>query len=383
MKRAARYISLFAVLALALMVSLGVRPTLAQSDMVEVRLFDVTMRQVGTATFTQTADGVTIQAEVMGMDPVAGDHGVHIHEMGVCEPPFTSAGGHWNPTNEGHGIDNGPHRGDLPNMAFYGNGGGTYMANSDQFTLAQLFDANGSAFIIHAAPDDYMTDPSGNSGDRIICGVIAPMGGGSPAPAAPTAPPAAPTTPPAAPTTPPAAPTTPPAAPTTPPAPAPAPTTPDTGACPQTLREAVEEGAGSFLIDAQGRDVGFSLMLEGPECQVEVLVFVVGMQAVGGNRAMTITDAALCDAPSFATAGNILYELPPAQMFPGGNIDYVEVLEPFGLSTLFDANGSSLVLHADESVASARILCGQLIDMPTFLDAIGLTVDDFIDILEG
>jgi Cu-Zn family superoxide dismutase len=390
MKRAARYISLFAVLALALMVSLGVSPTLAQSDMVEVRLFDVTMRQVGTATFTQTADGVTIEAEVMGMEPVAGDHGVHIHEMGVCEPPFTSAGGHWNPTNEGHGIDNGPHRGDLPNMAFYGNGGGTYMANTDQFTLAQLFDANGSAFIIHAAPDDYTTDPSGNSGDRIICGVIAPMGGGSPAPAAPTAPPAAPTTPPAAPTTPPAAPTTPPAAPTTPPAapttppaPAPAPTTPDTGACPQTLREAVEEGAGSFLIDAQGRDVGFSLMLEGPECQVEVLVFVVGMQAVGGNRAMTITDAALCDAPTFATAGNILYELPPAQMFPGGNIDYVEVLEPFGLSTLFDANGSSLVLHADESVASDRILCGQLIDMPTFLDAIGLTVDDFIEILGG
>lgn len=383
MKRAARYLSLFAVVALALFVSLGVSPTLAQSDMVEVRLFDVTMRQVGTATFTQTSDGVTIEAEVMGMDPVAGDHGVHIHEMGVCEPPFTSAGGHWNPTNEGHGIDNGPHRGDLPNMAFYGNGGGTYMANTDQFTLAQLFDANGSAFIIHASPDDYMTDPNGNSGDRIICGVIAPMGGGSPAPAAPTAPPAAPTTPPAAPTTPPAAPTTPPAAPTTPPAPAPAPTTPDTGACPQTLREAVEEGAGSFLIDAQGRDVGFSLMLEGPECQVEVLVFVVGMQAVGGNRAMTITDAALCDAPTFATAGNILYELPPAQMFPGGNIDYVEVLEPFGLSTLFDANGSSLVLHADESTASDRILCGQIIDMPTFLDAVGLTVDDFIDILEG
>ena len=376
MKRAARYISLFAVLALALMVSLGVSPTLAQSDMVEVRLYDVQMRQVGTATFTQTSDGVTIEAEVMGMQPVAGDHGVHIHEMGVCEPPFTSAGGHWNPTNVGHGADNGPHRGDLPNMAFYANGGGTYMANSDQFTLAQLFDADGSAFIIHAGPDDYMTDPSGNSGDRIICGVIAPMGGGSPAPAAPTAPPAAPTTPPAAPTTPPAAPTT-------PPAPAPAPTTPDTGACPQTLREAVEEGAGSFLIDAQGRDVGFSLMLEGPECQVEVLLLVGGMQPVGGNRAMTITDAALCDAPSFATAGNILYELPPAQMFPGGNIDYHELLEPFGLSTLFDANGSSLVLHADESVESDRILCGQLIDMPTFLDAIGLTVDQFIRILEG
>jgi Cu/Zn superoxide dismutase len=363
MKRAARYLSLFAVVALALFVSLGVAsPTLAQdADSLTISLHDTSTRMVGSATLTQTDAGVMIEMTVNGMAPEPGDRSVMIHEVGVCEAPdFLSSVG--------------PMIHLLPPAQFYINGGTTYKVVTDEFTLAELMDADGSSLDIHA-------DVPPTPGPIIICGVI-PAGTGVAQPTTPEMPPApapAPTMPPAPAPAPPApAPTTPPA-----PAPAPAPTTPDTGACPQTLREAVEEGAGAFLIDAQGRDVGFSLMLEGPECQVEVLVFVVGMQAVGGNRAMTITDAALCDAPAFETAGDILYELPPAQMFPGGNIDYVEVLEPFGLSTLMDANGSSLVLHADESTASDRILCGQIIDMPTFLDAVGLTVDDFIDILEG
>jgi Cu-Zn family superoxide dismutase len=128
----------------------------------------------GTATATQTADGLTINVSVTGIP--AGPHGVHVHMTGKCEAPkFESAGGHWNPESTEHGLDNpkGAHAGDMPNLVAAADGSGTLSFTLKSGTMAQLLDADGSAFVVHAGPDDQKTDPSGNSGDRIACGVFA------------------------------------------------------------------------------------------------------------------------------------------------------------------------------------------------------------------
>lgn len=102
-----------------------------------------------------------------------GDHGLHLHSVGRCDPPgFQSAGAHWNPAGRQHGHMNpaGPHAGDLPNLTVSANGHG---AINFLATGGTLNDADGTSLVIHAKPDDYQTDPSGNSGDRIACAVIA------------------------------------------------------------------------------------------------------------------------------------------------------------------------------------------------------------------
>lgn len=133
---------------------------------------------VGLATFTEDASGlVRINVNVCGLTP--GLHGIHIHEKGDCiGPSFTSAGGHYNPLGKEHGLNNpkGPHAGDLPNLEVGQDGKGHMNITTDLVTLSPgpttLFAANGTSLIIHAAPDDQITDPAGNSGARIICGVI-------------------------------------------------------------------------------------------------------------------------------------------------------------------------------------------------------------------
>jgi Cu-Zn family superoxide dismutase len=108
-----------------------------------------------------------------------GPHGLHIHEVARCEEPrITTAGGHFNPEKKQHGTQNpaGPHAGDLPNITIGPDGNGRLETVESRIRLSggplSLFDADGSAIVIHAAPDDYTTDPTGNSGDRIACGVI-------------------------------------------------------------------------------------------------------------------------------------------------------------------------------------------------------------------
>jgi Cu-Zn family superoxide dismutase len=128
----------------------------------------------GSATATETPDGLTIALDVTGIAP--GEHGVHVHTTGSCEPPkFESAGGHWNPTEKHHGLDNpqGHHAGDMPNLTVAADGTGKLNYTLAGATLAGLLDADGSAFVIHAKSDDQKSDPSGNSGDRIACGVFA------------------------------------------------------------------------------------------------------------------------------------------------------------------------------------------------------------------
>ena len=104
-----------------------------------------------------------------------GTHGAHVHTTGRCDgPDFTTAGGHWNPTGMKHGTQNpmGPHAGDLPNLIVGADGRGSVAITLPSGTMAGLMDADGAAFVIHAGADDLKTDPSGNSGGRIACGVF-------------------------------------------------------------------------------------------------------------------------------------------------------------------------------------------------------------------
>lgn len=132
---------------------------------------------VGVATFTQVGRAVRVVLEAQGLPP--GVKGVHVHAVGKCEAPgFTSAGDHFNPTGKQHGALNpaGPHAGDLPNITIGADGRGRLESTTELITLlggsTSVFDGDGSALVVHAAPDDFRTDPTGNSGARIACGVI-------------------------------------------------------------------------------------------------------------------------------------------------------------------------------------------------------------------
>ena len=126
---------------------------------------------VGAVQVEPRSGGAYLRIAVQGLPP--GDHGLHLHAVGRCDgPSFDSAGGHWNPEARQHGHLNpqGPHLGDLPNLTVSANGHGAI-----NFRIAGLVnDADGTALVIHAGPDDYRTDPSGNSGGRIACAMLAP-----------------------------------------------------------------------------------------------------------------------------------------------------------------------------------------------------------------
>ena len=136
-------------------------------------LRDTEGNEVGTV--TATGDGEMLMVSVNAMGMPEGMHGAHIHETGDCSASdFTSAGGHWNPTDVNHGTQSAepnPHAGDLPNIEIGADGTGTLEGTSTG-TFAGLMDADGSAFVIHADPDDYETQPSGDAGPRIACGVF-------------------------------------------------------------------------------------------------------------------------------------------------------------------------------------------------------------------
>lgn len=123
------------------------------------------------AVLTETAGGVNIGLVLEGMP--AGTYAFHVHEFGLCTPPdFTSAGGHFNPT----GMKHGQHKGDLPNVSVGADGTGRIEARIEGATLysgdTPILDTNGAAVVIHAKPDDGVTDPAGNAGPRLACGAI-------------------------------------------------------------------------------------------------------------------------------------------------------------------------------------------------------------------
>lgn len=140
-------------------------------------LKDTNGKEVGSANLTQTAQGVLINVSVKGLPP--GEHAFHVHAVGKCEAPFTTAGGHFNPMSKKHGMMSaeGQHAGDMPNLHVPQSGDLTVEVLNANITLEKgkpnsVYDADGSALIIHAGKDDYKTDPTGDAGGRIACGVI-------------------------------------------------------------------------------------------------------------------------------------------------------------------------------------------------------------------
>jgi superoxide dismutase, Cu-Zn family len=134
-------------------------------------------KEVGNATLTQTPAGVLITLSVKGLP--AGEHAFHVHAVGKCEPPFTTAGGHFNPEKKKHGMmaTDGPHAGDMPNLHVPTSGELAVDVLNAAVTLEKgkansLFGPEGTALIIHAGKDDYKTDPTGEAGGRIACGLV-------------------------------------------------------------------------------------------------------------------------------------------------------------------------------------------------------------------
>ena len=166
-----------ALAAAVLCLSLPAGALAADATSAHATLKDAQGQQVGTATLTGAGGVVKIIVEVKGLPP--GQHGIHVHGAGKCEAPeFKSAGAHFNPAHKKHGLESaeGHHAGDLPNLTVGADGTGTFSGTLDGATLGQgsssLLNPEGTAIVIHAGPDDGKTDPAGNSGARIACGVI-------------------------------------------------------------------------------------------------------------------------------------------------------------------------------------------------------------------
>lgn len=158
----------------------------AQQPAVEparAHVVDKDSNELGTVEFTQMPHGVLVRAVLKGLPQ--GTHGFHVHEVGKCEPPFESAGGHYNPTNAEHGFqsEGGPHAGDMVNLNVPESGEVTFETINTMITISggenELLDDDGSALVIHEGADDYASQPAGEAGARIACGVIETIGGES------------------------------------------------------------------------------------------------------------------------------------------------------------------------------------------------------------
>jgi Cu-Zn family superoxide dismutase len=161
--------------AAAALMAVGTSPGASQTATAALK--DAQGKEVGTANLSQTPAGVLIRLSVKGLPP--GEHAFHVHAVGKCEPPFNSAGGHFNPGGKKHGLEaaEGPHAGDMPNLHVPQSGDLAVEVLNPAITLEKgkpnsVYHQGGTAVVIHAAADDYKSDPAGNAGGRIACGVI-------------------------------------------------------------------------------------------------------------------------------------------------------------------------------------------------------------------
>ena len=152
----------------------------ASAEMAKATLKDKSGKSVGDVDLLQTPNGVLLKLSLKEMPP--GERAFHIHAVGKCEAPFESAGPHFNPGNHKHGMMSGPgHAGDMPNLHILQSGELTVEILNAAISLEKgkpnsVFDADGSSIVIHDKADDYKSDPAGNAGDRIVCGVIEQSG---------------------------------------------------------------------------------------------------------------------------------------------------------------------------------------------------------------
>lgn len=172
MKNALRATAGFCVLMAMACAGQRVQDTAATAD-----LLDSKGKKIGSAAFSETVDGVKIQVEISKLPP--GIHAMHIHNVGECHgPDFNSSGPHFNPFGRKHGSKNpdGPHAGDLPNVEVKADGTASVQVTAKLVTLKEgknsLFQPGGTCLVLHEKADDEMTDPAGNAGERLACGVI-------------------------------------------------------------------------------------------------------------------------------------------------------------------------------------------------------------------
>jgi Cu-Zn family superoxide dismutase len=167
--------ALYTLATSASLLALAALPAAAQTA--KATLKNAEGKEVGSAALTQTPAGVLVRLTLKGVPP--GERAFHIHGVGKCEPPFTSAGPHFNPAGKKHGLmaPEGHHAGDLPNLHVPAGGALVVEVLNPAVTLQKgkpnsLFGPQGTALVIHAGKDDYKSDPAGDAGGRIACGVV-------------------------------------------------------------------------------------------------------------------------------------------------------------------------------------------------------------------